>query len=94
MDNATKAPQPVNVPTIPASFEEDSDGLIVVRASWAEGVRERKRAGVIVSSEDMDLGVSWSVDSLVCGRGFVKGRGVVCLNVIAGRIAVTIVALN
>jgi hypothetical protein len=54
-NNATNAPHPVSMPTMPANFgADDSPALFAVKPAIGEDDREVYRAGVMVSSDEIE----------------------------------------
>jgi hypothetical protein len=85
------------MPTIPASFDEEASVLDDIDVSGGEGVLVLYRAGVIVSSDDMDGVAPW--EALLCIPLLASGAAAVRIvsgarKVIVGRMAVTIVVLD
>lgn len=83
----------MNMPTNPASCDVDTPESFFkdVSCVWSSGEFDRKRAGVMVSSDDIEAAGACDLPRLCVGD---RGSGLVSLTiVIEGRIAVTIVAL-
>jgi len=95
MRRATRAPQPVTMPTRPercdvAAFVD----LGSARRGFGTASCDWKRAGVIVSSEEMEGVIVWREGESARRAGDRGSVGDDLIKVMVGRMAVTIVALE